>query len=182
MQGIRVYPAVLMLYAGGIAAIAGGQYGTLFDLLNKPKVRDQGRSEDLVRGLFEELGSDVFKIIPGLENMKIARSERLYRVLREPLREILPDDVAYERTFDRFEAVQSFWSADTTSWAMPGAFMYRYDNFKERSVLTEIINEHKSAGNEWLLFKIGFFGGKPERWEPALQAVLKMAQHISGMW
>jgi len=181
MQGLRTYPALLMLYAGGIAAIADGRYETLYALLSKPKVRDNGRSEDLVRGLFDALRPDVFKVVPGLERMKIARTERLYRVLREPLREMLPDDEAYERAFDRFEALQSFWSADTTGWAMPGAFMYRHERFEEGSVLTEIINEHKSAGNEWRLFEIGFFIGKPERWELAVKAVLEMQKRISWM-
>ncbi|MBN1511008.1 MAG: SIR2 family protein [Phycisphaerae bacterium] len=181
MQGLRAYPALLLLYAGGITAIAGDHYETLFALLNKPKVRDNGRSEDLVTGLFDALKPDVFKVVPGLEKMKIARSVRLHRVLREPLREFLPDDETYERAFDRFEAVQSFWSADTTSWAIPGAFMYRCGRFLEGSVLAEIINERQSAGNDWGLFKIGFFGGKPERWDPALKIVQEMQQRISWM-
>jgi hypothetical protein len=181
MQGLRAYPALLTLYAGGIAAVAGGHHETLFAILNKPKVRDNGRSEDLVRGLFDALRPDVFKVVPGLEKREIARSERLYRVLREPLREFLPDDETYERAFDRFEAIQSFWSADTTGWAMPGAFMYRYDRFPEGSVLTEIVNERQSAGDDWQLFKIGFFDGKPERWDRALRIVREMQKRISWM-
>lgn len=181
MHALRAYPAVLMLYAGGIAAVAGGHYEAMYDLLSKPKVRERGRSEDVVMGLFDALRPDVFKVVPGLERMKIARSERLFSVLRGPLREILPDDEAYERAFDRFEAMQSFWSADTASWAVPGAFMYRHERFEEGSVLTEIINEQKSAGSKWSLYRIGFFGGKPDRWEPALKAVLEMTTKVSWM-
>jgi len=178
LQGLRVYPAMLLLYAGGIAAISGNHYEALYDLLSKPKVRDNRGPVDLVIGLSDGLKPEVFKAIPDLKDKKVPRSERLFQVLREPLREILPDDEGYERAFDCFEAMQSFWSADTIGWAMPGAFMYRHDRDEKGSVLAEIVDEHKAQGNNWHLFKIGFFQGKPERWEPALKEVLKMTKHI----
>jgi len=181
MQGLRAYPAVLTLYAGGIAAVASAHYEALYDLLSKPKVRDYRGSGDLVIGLSDALKPEIFKVVPGLENKKFPLSERLFQVLREPLREVLPDNEGYERAFDRFEAMQSFWSADAISWAMPGAFMYRHDRNKEGSVLAEIINEHQAQGDKWYLFKVGFFGGKPERWDPALKAVLEMTKHIIWM-
>lgn len=179
MQGLRYYPALLLLYAGGIAAVADGHYDTLYGLSSKPKVRNSNRSEDLTRGLITEADPDIFKAIPGLQNMKVPRSERLFKVLRQHLRELLPGDEEYLRAFDRFEALQAFWSANIAGWAIPGMFMYRYGHFNEGSVLAEIIKEHEKYGPDWQIFKIGFFGGDPEQWQPSLTRVMEMTNHIS---
>lgn len=181
MQALRSYPALLLLYAGGIACVSANRYETLLELFRKPKVRDGQRLDDFVMGLFDRLPPKLFKILPDLERMKFPRSERLFKILREPFREIIPDDDSYERTFDRYEALQSLWTADTTGWAMPGVFMYRHDRFKEGSVLTEIVNENKVSGADWPLFKTGFFGGESGRWERALQNVEERAKGISWM-
>ena len=178
MQRLRTYPSLLLLYAGGIAAVSAGHYETLYDLFNTPKVREYNRSEDLVRGLLDAIQLDTFKLMPGLADKKVPRSERLFKVLRAPLGEVLPDDEAYQRAFDRFEALQSFWSADTTSWTVPGAFMYRHGNCAEGSVLTEIINERDDAGDAWPLFEIGFFSGEPERWTKALSDVMERTRNV----
>lgn len=181
MQGLRHYPALMLLYAGGIAAVAGGHYDTVCELFNKPKVKNNDRSEDLIRGLFSEVDPDLFKVIPSLQKMKVPRSERLYKVLRQPLRELLPDDEGYTETFDRFEVLQSFWSADIMGWAIPGAFMYRHRSLRENSMLTKIINECKVKGSNWELFKGGFFDGDLARWEKAQELVLQNANHVSWL-
>jgi len=184
MQRLRAYPAVLMLYAGGITAVASGHYDTLFKLLSKPKTRsiDYGHSECLLDWLiraFQDVDrGDIFKVIPNLEEAPLARSVWLRHALREPLREFLPDDETYIRTFDRYEAVQSLCAADIIDLAIPGEFIYRYRRCPDESVLTEIVNEQQSEGTGWRLFKGGFFQGKPERWSKALTCVLEKQKHF----
>ena len=177
MQGLRFYPAHLLLCAGGIAAIAAGNYDTLYALLSKPRVRTS-RDQKLMVELSEDFVPETFKQVPGLEKRTLPRSDRVFVVLREPLREFLPNDDLYERAFDRYEAMRSLWGADCEGWAIPGAFMYRYGRFEEGSVLMEIVNEVKAAGQEWPLFRLGFFGGKLERWEAAAQKVMEMTKHF----
>jgi len=178
MQGLSGYPALLLLYGGGIAAVSADHYDTLYELFSRPKVLGHRCADDLAMGLHDQVAHDVFKVVPGLERKRLPRCERLFTVLREPLRDILRDGTSYERAFDRFEAFLSFWTADVAGWAMPGAFMYRHVAFREGSVLSEIIKEHEVSGDNWRPFKVGFFGGKPDRWEPALELVMEMTGSV----
>lgn len=179
MQGLRYYSALLLLYAGGIAAIAGGHYDTLYELFSKPKVRKNNRPEDLVRGFYIELTSDIFNIIFAPKKMHVPRSERLFKVLRPPLQDLLPNDEEYQKAFDRFEVLQSFWSADVMGRPTPGAFMYRHRLLGENSTLSQISNEYKVKGSTWELFKEGFFGGDSARWEKALELVSQNINYFS---
>ncbi|MBI5723750.1 MAG: SIR2 family protein [Planctomycetes bacterium] len=173
------YPAILVLYAGGIAAISDRHYELLYELFSKPKIQIH-QPEDITKGLYDALPYQDFKNIFGYENKILPRSDRLFQVLRESMREILPGNKEFERAFDRFEAMQSFWSADTPkAWSIPGAFMYRHHNNEEGSVLTEIIKEHESTGERWSIFKAGFFSGKSERWGHALLRVREMVKEVS---
>ena len=178
MHSLRVYPAILMLYAGGIAATASGRYETLLALLSQPKIRCKKYSDSLSAWLISALRGamqqDIFMAIPGLENMHIARSVRLLHVLREPLREFLPGDDNYWRTFNRFEAIRSLWLADTDGVVLDGVFTHRRYGSSEESVLTEMLDEQQAMGNDWPLFKAGFFGGQPERWDKALKQVMEL--------
>jgi hypothetical protein len=84
MQGLRAYPALLLLYAGGIAAVSGDHYETLYELFSRPKVLGHRYADDLVMGLKDKVRHEIFKVLPDLEKKKVPRSERLFTVLREP--------------------------------------------------------------------------------------------------
>ena len=45
MAAVRNYPALLLLYAGGIAAVAKERYGTLLRLLTVPRIADGAAGE-----------------------------------------------------------------------------------------------------------------------------------------
>ena len=49
----------------------------------------------------------VVRRLPGYENKHTPASDYLHKVLRQPLRDIEPDDFRYDFLFDRFECFLS---------------------------------------------------------------------------
>jgi hypothetical protein len=84
-------------------------------------------------------------------------SDRVHDVLREPLREYLPDDGRYDDAFDRFEYLVALTHADIrtergrNSWAPAGRFGWR------RSVVDAIVSEQQSQGVSWPPLRAGLF-------------------------
>ncbi len=114
-RDLSSYPALLLLYAGGVAAVAKGKYSTLATLLSAPQFRDAHPeahvvqrlnpltvlgTEKIAKPLYEQLANGngrngLSKACPG--------NAYLHAFLREPLREFLPFDWDYDEAFDRFE-------------------------------------------------------------------------------
>jgi hypothetical protein len=83
---------------------------------------------------------DIQRKLPGYENQITPLSEHLFSVLRDPLREYLPDDVLYDETFDWFEYLLALIHCDLTIspeklavwkgtenwriWSPPGRFVW----------------------------------------------------------
>ncbi len=101
---LRLYPALLLLYSGGIAAIAGEQYSNFYALLVKARLLEEIKDEPLVLGLNipKVMETNVGRTLPGMDNRRTPLSDYLYVLLREPFKEFLPQDFRYQRSFDRF--------------------------------------------------------------------------------
>jgi hypothetical protein len=111
---MRRYPAALLLYCGGIAAIAHGNYKALKALLLDTKVRNGDQVEPAADVLDARSALDhrTAQVVFQKRDRYTPVSEHLYERLREPLRPYLPDDNAYEAAFDRFEYLLAFVSVD----------------------------------------------------------------------
>lgn len=113
---MRLYPALLLLYGGGIAAMAGERYATLANLLYRARMRRLGDEEPVALGFstaaIHDAGAWMNNHLQADAPPERRRrfyypmSEHLYTTLREPLREILPDEADYESRFDQFEYVR----------------------------------------------------------------------------
>jgi hypothetical protein len=111
------YPALLMLYAGGVAAVAKAKYSALATMMLTPKFRDADVEAEaqVVQRLNamtvigdEKLGrllaGEVIDADRNDERLRASPvSSYLHAFLREPLREFLPLDADYDEAFDRFE-------------------------------------------------------------------------------
>jgi len=120
---LRRYPASLMMYGGGIAAIAAGRYKNLAAILNAP-VQPQGeKSKSAAEQLnvAQVLRDTAEKLIPGKQDRHTPYSDHLFEVLREPLRTYVPTDTDYEDAFLWFEYILGIviWQKDG-SWAPIG--------------------------------------------------------------
>lgn len=111
---LHYYPALLMFYGSGIAAMAGERRVTLGNLLYRARVRELRRDEYPIALSF---GTSAFYYAGTWMNNHLQpdtppqsrtqfsypMSEHLHATLREPLREILPDAANYDSYFHQFE-------------------------------------------------------------------------------
>jgi hypothetical protein len=171
---LRHYPACLLLYAGGIAAVAGRRYGTLFSLLTQtrvPNARDGRVDSPLLwlagyRVIDHDLANKVWK-----QHSVVPVSEHFLKVLREPFRTLLFDDGQYERCFDRFEYLKSLIEVDVTGDVQT---LGRYGGrvrFTELDVRKEIAAEEGAVGINWPFYGAGFFSRKRDRFKAAQKRV-----------
>jgi hypothetical protein len=99
-ERLRFYPALLLLYTGGIAALASGQHTTFAALLTQPTIRDDNGPFPLTLNTFTVIKAEIQQT---WTKSYTPLSNHIYEVLREPLKELLPDDMQYQKYFDRFE-------------------------------------------------------------------------------
>jgi len=172
LRDLRLYPALLLLYSGGIASIAAERYGTFSTLLTKAKVRDRGKDHPVVLALYPEavMEQKIGQQLPGMERRYTPLSDHLYEVLRELLREFLPEDICYEGCFDRFEYLLALVHADLRQkegdkdvWGPPGRFSWKNRRLPQGGIMNEIELEARSADENWPPLKAGFFDSSLER-------------------
>lgn len=170
------YPGLVLFYSAGTAAVAGDRPGTVVALLKaKVRVSDDEKPAPWHLNTFKVINDDVARRELRREQHRTALSDYLYReALREPLREIVPDDRRYERAFDRFEYLLSLVYADLYAadrgpeidrvWAPFGCFAWRGNasNWKA-SVMHEVDVELERVGAGWPLLQGGFFQGSLDR-------------------
>ena len=182
---LRAYPALVLLYSSGIACIAQGDYTTLWRLFMEAKSRTDGQSKPAVEELHAPgiLNQSAARSLPGMERRHTPLSDHLYDLLRDPLREYLPDATACERAFDRFEYFLSLAHADVTRrWAPVGRFGWRAGVDPDGYMGRQISDEASRQGGAWAPFQAGFFEGSLERYEAARQLVDRLVTEIQGHW
>jgi len=180
---MRRYPALALLYAGGMTAIAAGNYGMFAALRMKVIVRDLLGEKPL--SLYPQAVVDqrVGRLLPGLENSYVPMSYHLFDWLRNPLREFLPADDVYEKTFDRFEYLSALVHGDILQkmgkqiWGAPGPFVWKHHSGRT-SMLREIEDELNKEGGNWAPLKAGLFDGSKGRIREIKQGIDEMVSKI----
>jgi hypothetical protein len=182
---LKLYPALLLLYSGGIAAIAAGRYDTLRAILFETSIRDLTGEYSLLTRLntWRVMSKDVQKRgLSGKEEYDTPLSEYLLEILREPLKDILPDDSDYETYFDMFEYLFYLLYVDATYDEIQegarlvgpfGRFYWRYfrrGGVREGALAAKLDEEIAKSGEEWGLIKAGSFGGSLERYNTVKEA------------
>jgi SIR2-like domain len=177
---LRLYPALLMLYTGGLAALAADKYETYFRLMSQPiTVQSNDGSSSAVVELDprDVLLHDVAQQLPSLPNNHLYTplSEHLYGLLREPLRQFVHAVTTYERLFDRYEYLAALLAADATrEESMPTFYIGRF-GWRARQhgwTIQRVVNDElASHGTQWPLLAAGGFDGDLERALAAQAAV-----------
>jgi hypothetical protein len=115
---LRPYPAVILLYGSGAACLANGNYQFRGEMLRlRVRAEWNGNEVPIVEALngMRVLRLDDQRKLPGYENQPAPLSDHLFFILREPLREFIPDDRIYEETFDWFEYILGLIYCDVTT-------------------------------------------------------------------
>ncbi|MGG3470780.1 caspase family protein [Neobacillus pocheonensis] len=180
---LRWYPILLVMYSGGISALANENYEFLARILTT-KIRDERREDnkEVVLRSISELTpiNDAFKMIPEHERHFVPRSEYLYKILQPDLDELLFLGKSYDEIFDRFEIFLGLVYADLYSeqhiWGPVGRFGWKYH--RSNNILAEIIKEADSFQETWTPLKAGLFRGSYERFK---EIALKFEEFISRL-
>jgi hypothetical protein len=183
---LRRYPALLCMYAGGIAAVAAENYDALKAILVTATFQEHHAERPLVRSLYnlEVMDPDDGLKLAGSKKRHPPLSEHIHAVLRESLRGVIADDIRYTRMFDRYEYLQSMVYADqepedefASAWVPVGSFLWR-DRDPRTGLIPRLRTEIESAGAAWLMLSAGFFRGSVDR---ALSLLETTEQHTKAM-
>jgi hypothetical protein len=183
---LRRYPALVLIYAGGVSSVLARRYNNFAALLTKPKEFFIDKYLPLTLSLApnkvmdKHLAERMFQ----MERAYTPVNNHLEEVLREPFREYLPDDDQYRKFFDRFEYLFALVYADLFEkqknriWAPIGCFGWRYRHESERHISSEIERESTEEGDNWPPIKAGLFEGSVERFQNIKEEFYKFFRQI----
>ena len=169
---LRLYPALLLLYGGGIASIAAENYSTFSALLKKVTIgKAHENSGPLISGLFtwSVINDDKEKHIIGAERSYTPLSDHLFQVLRDPLKEFIPHDIDYRDCFERFEYLLGLIHADLNekdyrdNWWGPVGIFGKWNHFTAIGIMSEVEKEISEKGDDWPFLSFDLFDGSIER-------------------
>ena len=174
--GLRSYPMMLLMYGGGMAAIAGKNYQGLATLFNTPmRDRHSGSGNETLPALVATVNAildverfDLFKKLPGYERNYAPRSEYLFKRLQSTLEDVLFLGSRYEDLFDRFEILYalSYSDLDDDYWGPPGRFAWKYRHrSRETNPFLKLVQEAERAKDHWLPLEAGMFRGSYTRFD-----------------
>jgi hypothetical protein len=188
---LKWYPAMLLVYSGGISALANKRYDNLAAILGA-NIASARHGKDFIslsvalgEGIVALERPDVFKLLPGHERYYVPRSEYLLKLLQPELDDDLFLGKEYERIFDQFEILFALVNAvfrkkrDEHAWGPIGRFGWKQTSWGGGDrPLEELLRESQEMKEDWPPFQAGLFG----RDFPFFQeAVSEYAQQISKL-
>jgi hypothetical protein len=185
---LRWYPALLVLYAGGIAAVAAERYDNLRELMlcGVPGAGGTGTLERpfvrVVTGGFDDVAK-AFNLLPDHDRQHVPKSEYLYKLLRPLLDDLLFLDSDYEAAFDRFESLYALEHAHQYEaegrrcWGPIGRFGWKMLRGHD-SPLAALASEAERQGATWPPVAAGLFAGSIERFKDVAKAMGELTSRL----
>lgn len=165
---LSLYPGVLLMYASGAGALAGGRYDNLRAVLLEPRLHYHNEWRRAVDLLYPVAVLDDRQArAAGLPKTFAPMSDKVATDLRPVMADLVPHDAAFGRLFDRLEYLLGLVYIDITktNWAPTGRFVAdQYGAGIDQQIEAEIAE----AGESWAPLVAGLFGGSPERLEESL--------------
>lgn len=190
--GLRWYPIHLLLYSGGIAALAAENYENLATILKTKIVKDHGGASveiilESVDGISDVLNSNIFKKLPGHERNYVPLSEYMLKVLQPPFEDLLFLGRQYEALFDKFEVFYALIYADLNYdnstghvWGPLGRFAWKYNSrARDTNPFSEILTEAFRMKEQWPPLLNGFFQGSYERFRLIAESYEKKLKNLN---
>lgn len=147
-----------------LAAVAADNFGVLAALL-KEKLGTRRGDEPIPNALNGQrtIPHVIAQLLPGRERNYVPVSEHLFATLREPLAEVLPDDLEYDQVFDRFEILMSLAAAAApNAWVPLGRFAWKIRS-RDLSLASMLgVSADKEKLN-WPGLEAGMFEGSASR-------------------
>jgi SIR2-like domain len=174
LNKLRRYPALILLYGAGLAAVAAGNYHTFAAILLQPHIKNDSLENEAFCSsvhAWSVMETDVGRLLPGMDRRHTPVSDYLQVNLRSPLRDYIPGDEEYQATFDRFEYLLALVHADLNRWVVQqdgwrgpiGCFGWRGQHFQQSRIMNVIEKEIETEGTNWAPLTAGLFGGSLEQ-------------------
>jgi len=192
LDDLQFYPALLVIYAAGISALAAKRFRHLAAILRTPQYHDQRCRQRRpainalrVSSVFSR-GADKWVPHEDAESPLTPANNYLFDLLRPMLHDYMPDDTKFEETFDTFEYLLALTYMDLMP--EPGvpigrfARVYKYPETWERSPLAEFARVEPEKGVDGELLRAGFFGGSVDRFKEIVQTHRDGLQEVTREW
>ncbi|HWU42967.1 MAG TPA: SIR2 family protein, partial [Bdellovibrio sp.] len=190
---LRLYPASLLLCAGGVAAIHSNRTSLFFKLLAGFKVKGINDSNHAMDDLlpYQILDQRSGQQFPDKDRKYTPINNLVFETLRPYFIELLPTDDDFEKAFDRFEYLAAMVYVDVIprlrgeendeySWAPPGRFSWKRTFGDHVSKLIE--SEITEQGQHWPPLREGLFGGKLEQAKIVKGRLDKFTSKLNWSW
>ncbi|NQT61940.1 MAG: caspase family protein [Candidatus Marinimicrobia bacterium] len=170
-SSLKWYPITIFYYSSGISALSVNNFKVLKSILeaqipvfNYSDLEEPAFVQQLEQ--MNEIWESVFKRLPDRERQFVPMSELLFDQLQSVLDELLFLGSDYEKLFDLFEVLTSFYYAYHTKdpsgdiWVSPGRYAYKHNgHFSEHNPLDNFIKDVGKVNEDWIGFKSKLFPG-----------------------
>ena len=181
---LQRYPATLLLYALGIAAVDANRL-TFLKSLFSVQIREEF-DDDIAavqalppQCLFAR-SVNAMKQLEGMERHHLPLNDWLHQTLRPFAKRAIPDDARYDHAFNKFEMLVALnyiaQDAKNRTWVPLGSFVFQ--DRSSRRVRKEIVDSISDQGAESPFVKHGICGDTVEACERNLQALNDFANSI----
>jgi hypothetical protein len=202
---LRLYPALVLLYGMGLSALSRGNYRFLHSLFGLRVREDDYKPEKTVAALVH----DQAVMARAQQQEALAKrhtplSDRMFEILRDPLREYLPSDNEYDRTFDWFEYLLCLCHCDAettraslvemkaanpnfTLWASVGRFGWKHNLDGSLGIQeeTELMKGDAYPEKVAAIIRAGFFESASQhddKYRDVKAAFDRFASGLRGEW
>jgi hypothetical protein len=176
---LQYYPALLLLYIGGISALASENYHCLKAILIDSSYRDITSNErkTLISKVYTwsvfDSASNTHKWLPieNAESRYTPISDYLNQFLFQYLSVYLPDNRDFDEIFDLFEYILNVVYMDLVDeyWSPYGSYAWRYRKYRKKAPIDRFIEEVIQQGAEAEILKVGFFESSVERFKKVVE-------------
>lgn len=180
---LQLYPALLVMYASGLAALAAKNevnLKTVFEVQSSSAARD---AHPLVLEANCTMLGDAGNQLLGYERRKTPLSDHLFELLEATLPKELSFGQDFAQLFDSWEILVGMMVADQlkdrpfSNWAPVGRFSWR-NEYSESTALKQVKKEVEEEKPTWPPFTAGLFGGSPIRLREAFSVVETIAKRV----
>ena len=172
---LQLYPLSLLLYSAGIASLAAENYRA-FVAAHSKKVNTHTRRfasrgvnivVPVVDAMREVASTTAWRHVEEYREKRVPGSERLFKILRPVLDDLLFLGASYERLFDRYEILRALIYADVTDsgWGPVGRFGWKYCGGGQDNPYTDLRAEAAQERDDWGPVRAGLFRASHTRFE-----------------
>jgi hypothetical protein len=152
------YPALIVMYAAGVAAVAAARYDLLSAMFLDAQFVEMNTSEPLVLAVntwrafdFGTSGPDWARL-PGGAQSRTPVSDRLYAITRSVLADVVVDDRRFQQCFDEFEYLLGLVHTAVRRIGPPGQFVWRRTG--QQPVWDRLDEDWKKEGTSWPVLQL----------------------------